>query len=258
MDRADDQAGHPAPAEPLPQVQIKVNGQAVVGEIVFRSKRDIEVRITAPYINIGFTRHIPAFAPARLSYLGEDHGGETARELLRSCYELSHYLGRHMARLQEAWARHLEAVAALVPPEHYGRDAFLARRRALRSMVKTGELKPGEYQAALSQLKKANVDFEDARDHAIKVWLAKHFPSRLENDADLAEKVVPILEGRVPLRPKPLSKDPFIRRLESLGIKVTRANYLNLVAPGADPDDLAAELEASLPPELRLQGEGDE
>jgi len=58
--------------------------------------------------------------------------------------------------------------------------------------------------------------------------------------------------------PEPLTKDPFVRRLESLGIKVTRENYLNLVAPGADPDDLDPELEASLPPELRLQGDGDE
>ena len=58
--------------------------------------------------------------------------------------------------------------------------------------------------------------------------------------------------------PEPLTRDPFVRRLESLGLQVTRENYLNLVAPGADPHDLDAELEASLPPELRLQGDGDE
>ena len=58
--------------------------------------------------------------------------------------------------------------------------------------------------------------------------------------------------------PEPLTRDPFVRRLESLGIKVTRENYLNLVAPGADPDDLDPEFEASLPPELRLQGDDDE
>jgi hypothetical protein len=44
----------------------------------------------------------------------------------------------------------------------------------------------------------------------------------------------------------------------TLGIPVTRANYLSLTAPEADPSDLDAEMEASLPPELRLQGEGDE
>jgi len=58
--------------------------------------------------------------------------------------------------------------------------------------------------------------------------------------------------------PEPQTKDPFIRRLESLGIKVTGENYLNLIAPGEDTKNLDAELEASLPPELRLRGDGDE
>ena len=205
MARPDELEGQTAPAEPLPQVQIRFNRQIVIGEIVFRSRRDIEVRIIYPFVNIDFTRHIPAFAPSVISYIGDNHGEETARELLRGCYELGRFLDPNLHRLQVAWARHLEAAAALVPPEHFGRDAFLIRRRALRSMVKTGELKPGEYQAALSQLKKGTVDFEDAQCHAIKVWLADHFPPRLENDADLAAKVIPILEGRVSLRSGPKS-----------------------------------------------------
>ena len=199
MDKPDELEGQTAPAEPLPKVQIHVNGQVAVGEIVFRSRRDIEVRIVSPFTSISFTRHVPTFAPLVVTYLGE-HGEETARDLLQSCYELGRFLDQNLRRLQVAWARHLEAAAALAPPEHYGRDAFLARRRALRSMVKTGELKPGEYQAALAQLKKANVDFEDAQRHAIKVRLADNFPSRLENDSDLAAKVIPVLEGRVALR----------------------------------------------------------
>ena len=204
MDRPDDSGGLPAPAEPHAQVQIKVNGQTVVGEVTHRSKKDIEVVITHPFIGLSATRHIPYFAPLEVSYLGA-HGDDTAKDLLRNCYALGLFLDQNLSRLRKAWAQHLEAAAALVPPEHFGRDAFLARRRALRSMVKTGELKPGEYQAALSQLKKANVDFEDAQCHSIKVWLANNFPSRLENDADLAAKVIPVLEGRVPLRPGPKS-----------------------------------------------------
>lgn len=42
------------------------------------------------------------------------------------------------------------------------------------------------------------------------------------------------------------------------GIPVNRVNYHALTAPEDDPNDLDAELEASLPPELRLQGDGDE
>jgi hypothetical protein len=58
--------------------------------------------------------------------------------------------------------------------------------------------------------------------------------------------------------PALLSKDPFIRRMIALGIPVSRANYLNIVAPGANPDDLDAELEVSLPDELRLSVDDDE
>ena len=53
-------------------------------------------------------------------------------------------------------------------------------------------------------------------------------------------------------------QDAWIRRMITLGIPVTRVNYLALTAPEADPNDLDAELEASLPPELRFQDEGDE
>ena len=58
--------------------------------------------------------------------------------------------------------------------------------------------------------------------------------------------------------PQPVSLDPFVRRMVRLGIPVTRGNYLRLVAPEADPADLDAELEASLPPELQLQGDDDD
>ena len=59
--------------------------------------------------------------------------------------------------------------------------------------------------------------------------------------------------------PKPVeTQDPWVRRMIAFGIPVTRVNYLSLTAPEADPNDLDAELEASLPPELRLQDEGDE
>jgi hypothetical protein len=63
-------------------------------------------------------------------------------------------------------------------------------------------------------------------------------------------------DKRVPRQPE--VQDPLVRRMITLGIPVTRANYLSLTAPEADPSDLDAEMEASLPPELRLQGEGDE
>jgi hypothetical protein len=204
MDRPDDSGGLPAPAEPHAQVQIKVNGQTVVGEVTHRSKKDIEVAITRPFIGLSATRHIPAFAPSVVSYLGT-HGDDTARELLRSCFELGQFLDRRLPQLRKAWARHLEAAAAMVPPAHYGRDAFLARRKDLRSSLKQAQMTPAQYQTELSQLKKAHLDFDDAKHHAVRTFLGEHFPSRLENDADLAEKVIPILEGRVALRPGPPS-----------------------------------------------------
>jgi len=51
----------------------------------------------------------------------------------------------------------------------------------------------------------------------------------------------------------PEVQDPWVRRMIALGIPVTRKTYLSLTAPEADPDDLDAELELSLPPELRIK-----
>ena len=48
-------------------------------------------------------------------------------------------------------------------------------------------------------------------------------------------------------------QDPWVRRMIALGIPVTRANYLSLTAPEADPNDLDAELELALPTELRIK-----
>jgi len=49
------------------------------------------------------------------------------------------------------------------------------------------------------------------------------------------------------------AQDPVIRRMLALGVEVNRRNYLTIVDPGANPDDLDAEVEASLPEELRIK-----
>jgi len=53
-------------------------------------------------------------------------------------------------------------------------------------------------------------------------------------------------------------QDPWVRRMIALGIPVTRANYLSLTAPEADPDDLDPELELALPPELRIKDDDED
>ena len=55
--------------------------------------------------------------------------------------------------------------------------------------------------------------------------------------------------------PQP-GQDPIISRMITLGIPVTRSNYLSIVDPTADPENLDAEVEASLPPELQVPDEG--
>jgi hypothetical protein len=45
--------------------------------------------------------------------------------------------------------------------------------------------------------------------------------------------------------------DPILQALKAHGIPVTRRNYIALMDPGADPDNLHPELELELPVELR-------
>jgi hypothetical protein len=72
-------------------------------------------------------------------------------------------------------------------------------------------------------------------------------------------EVLPIWPNSTPAphEPEP-RRDPTISLMISLGIAVTRANYIHLVDPGADPDDYPAEMEAEFPAEVRESGEDED
>ena len=56
----------------------------------------------------------------------------------------------------------------------------------------------------------------------------------------------------------PPGQDPIISLMTSLGIPATRANYIHMTDPGANPNDYPAELEAGLPAQFRTQADEDE
>jgi len=80
----------------------------------------------------------------------------------------------------------------------------------------------------------------------------------MKKKADQTTRVEASKVDGVTAPPPSVTLDPFVQRMVLLGIPVTRRNYLRIVAPEAEPTDLDAELEASLPPELQLKGDGDE
>jgi len=189
-----DQAG-----KPKQQVRIQVNGQEVVGEIYYRSSRDIAVRILAPYVGFVSGMHIPYFAAGHASYLGERGDGE-ARWLLERCFELGLYLEQHLEQIKAAWAIHLKKMADSAPGGVDGQVAFLAQRKALRASLKKGELSPIQYQAYLTKVRRMQQDVESRQGDAVWAFMTENFPDSLLND-DLERNVIPILEGHVQLRP---------------------------------------------------------
>ena len=189
-----DQAG-----EPKQQVRIHVHGQEVVGEIYYRSSRDIAVRILAPYVGLVSGRHIPYFAAGLASYIGERGDGE-AQWLLKECFELGLYLDQHLEQLKEAWARYLKKISDTAPGGVDSHVAFLAQRKALRATLKMGELSPIQYQANLAKARRIQKDAETSQFRAIWAFMNENFPESLVN-VDLERQVIPILDGRVQLRP---------------------------------------------------------
>ena len=56
--------------------------------------------------------------------------------------------------------------------------------------------------------------------------------------------------------PQP-GQDPIISLMTTLGIRPTRENYVHMIDPGADPDDLDAEIEGALPEQFRVAPDDD-
>jgi len=185
--------------EPKQQVRIQVHGQEVVGEIYYRSSRDIAVRILTPYVGLVSDRHIPYFAAGHASYLGERGDGE-AQWLLKECFELGAYLEQHLEQLKAAWAMYLKKTSDSAPGGVDGHVAFLAQRKALRASLRMGELNPIQYQANLEKARRIQKDAESSQFRAIWAFMTENFPESLVN-VDLERQVIPILEGRVELKP---------------------------------------------------------
>jgi hypothetical protein len=185
--------------EPKQQVRIQVHGQEVVGEIYYRSSRDIAVRILAPYVGLVSDRHIPYFAAGHATYLGERGDGE-AQWLLKECFELGLYLDQHLEQLKAAWAMHLKETSDSVRGGVDGHVALVSQRKALRASLRMGELSPVQYQADLAKARRIQQDAESHQFHAIWAFMTENFPDSLVN-VELEGQVIPILEGRVQLRP---------------------------------------------------------
>ena len=190
----------PRPPEPILSIHLEIDEEPVVGEILFRSKRDVSIRILKPYKNLGASRHIPHFAPGHVTFDGP-RGDAAARGLLLECFALGRFLEVHLVELREAWAAQL-AAGTTPAPVHFERGMFLACKKDLKAALKEGVMSPGQYQTEIARMKKQNVEYEAERAFNARAFLAKTLPGRLLN-ADLEHQALAVIEGKLQFLPEP-------------------------------------------------------
>jgi len=190
----------PRPSEHILTIHLEIDEEPVVGEVLFRTKRDVSIRILKPYKNLSNSRHIPHFAPGHVTFDGP-RGDSAARALLLDTFALCRFLESHLVELREAWAAQL-AAGAENPPIHFERDEFLKRRKTLRVALKKGEVSPATYQAEITRMKRLNVDYEAERAFKARAFLAKNLPERLLN-VDLESQALVVIEGRLQFLAEP-------------------------------------------------------
>jgi len=137
------------------RISIDVAGIRVEGEIVFRSRSDIDVRIVSPYRGITAGLHMAYFFmgdPAN-DYRGP-RGDQTAAELLEELYEL----GKFIAENKQDLRRHLDetdaAIERLDQEQFFPEHKFCDIRRDLRGQLRGGIIDNKVYQRLLVQAKK--------------------------------------------------------------------------------------------------------
>jgi hypothetical protein len=187
-------AGKPPLSVPYERFQIQVDGQTVVGEITHRANRDIAVRIVKPYQYLSSSCHIPLFALSmgRITFIGE-RGDDTARRLLRECYRLGQFLEANLQQLIDAWAEHQE-VAEKTRPEKVDPADFMAKKKALKSAMNSGEITSIEYQRALAELKDSHIADAVLGWASTRGFLKKHFPEEMVHTCPEHE-LIEIMEG---------------------------------------------------------------
>lgn len=136
-------------------ISIEIDGVRVEGEILYRSRADIEVRIVAPYRDITTGMHIPYFAMVNpdLDYR-KPHGDRTAARLLEELYRFGKHIEDNREQLSVRLAELDAAIENLDPNRFPPENAFLEIRHALRAQLHNGSIDNTVYQQRLGQAKK--------------------------------------------------------------------------------------------------------
>ena len=156
---------------------IEIDDARVEGEILHRSRADIEVRIVAPYRGIATGMHIPYFAMANPDNdYRKPHGDRTAARLLEDLYRFGKHVEDNREQLSVRLAELDAAIENLDPNRFPPEGAFLAIRRGLRAQMRNGSIDSKEYQRRLGRARKR------ARDRSTEIrrlesdFFRSHFP----------------------------------------------------------------------------------
>jgi hypothetical protein len=153
------------------KISIEVDGVTVVGEIVSRWARDIEVRLVSPFSGLSASCSVPIFAAAHVSSYEGPTGDAIARELLAELHAKAAVFHRHreeLAKLFRATQQRLHDLEA----HDVDRPAVLREQKlALRRQFRAHELDQRQFQMALKELGNRSQAYDDRRREITKAFM---------------------------------------------------------------------------------------
>ena len=134
------------------KIETAVDGINVRGEILHRSSRDFDIKITSPFKNLTGGSHIPYFAVSHHTFNGE-YGDKAITDTLQFLYDLGKYLESHSGNFKKA-LRHLRHDIEKVSAELITEQEFRKIRTILRKIMSNGGIDNKVYQNILGAASK--------------------------------------------------------------------------------------------------------
>jgi hypothetical protein len=168
-------------------ITIEVAGVTVVGEIVSRWARDIEVRLVSPFSGLSASCSVPIFAAAHVSSYEGPTGDAIARELLAGLHTKAVVFHRHREGLTKLW-RATEQKLRVLELEDGDRPAALREEKGiLKQRFQEGGIDQRQYQRALRLLRDRCRAYDNRRRQIIDSFMSQ--PPWPDQSIDLAQVV---------------------------------------------------------------------
>lgn len=152
-------------------IAIEENGQRVIGRLLSRSRRFIEVQLDARDAKLNMSVTVPLFAASQVSLL-DDEGDRCAVAMLRRLHRQAEFVKEHRGSLKVLW-NHVDELLFELAQTHPGADliALGEARKTFRRQFTGGRLDRREYQMTLNSLRKLRSAYEAERDEAVAIFM---------------------------------------------------------------------------------------